>query len=122
MLDNTFVVGPDVRIWGTVKSGGPVYVLGFVDGGILAPEVVVTQQAMVTGDIIATKASVAGQVTGNIFADDLILEAGADIDGDIYHTTLNLFEGAHFEGKSRRHEKPKLLAPTLSVYEYNFDN
>ena len=118
MAEETFVVDRDVRIWGTLSSVKPVHVMGLVDGGILAPEVLVFEQAMVTGDIIATTVTVSGQVLGNIFADQLILQAASNVEGEIYHKSLEVCEGAHFEGKSRYHDKPKLLASTLSYYEH----
>lgn len=118
MAEELFVVDRDVRIWGTLSSVKPVNVLGFVDGGVLAPEVLVSEQAMVTGDIIATKVTVFGQVLGNIFADQLVLQAASNVEGEIYHKTLELCKGAHFEGKSRQHDKPKSLATTLSHYDH----
>jgi cytoskeletal protein CcmA (bactofilin family) len=116
-MQEAFDVGPDVRIWGTIHTNGPVHVRGFVDGSINASEVRVSAQAMVTGDIVASLAIIEGQVLGNIFADKLVLEASSEVQGEIYHATLDLREGASFEGKSRRHDKPKTLAATLSVYE-----
>jgi cytoskeletal protein CcmA (bactofilin family) len=110
-------ISPDVRIWGTVHVTGPVQVNGFVDGNITASEVRVSAQAMVQGDIIAKRVTIEGHVVGNIFADELVLEPSCDVQGEIYHTSLDLREGAHFEGKSRRHEKPRTLAATYSVYE-----
>ena len=117
MTEVPFVIGPDVRIWGTITTNQSIEVYGFVDGSISGSQVYVSQTAMVTGDIIATNVLVQGQVLGNIFADSLVIEKTADIQGEIYHTELDLQAGANFEGKSRRHDKPKTLAATLSVYE-----
>ena len=117
MNEGPFTVGPDVRIWGTVGTNNAVQVLGFVDGSINGREVYVSPTAMVTGDIIAKHVIVQGQVLGNIFADVLVLEASSDVRGEIYHRELDLREGARFEGKSRRHDKPQTLAATMSVYE-----
>jgi cytoskeletal protein CcmA (bactofilin family) len=110
-------ISPDVRIWGTIHVAGPVQVGGFVDGSITATDVHVSAQAMVRGDIIAKRATIEGQVVGNIFADELVLEPSCNVDGEIYHASLDLREGAQFEGKSRRHDKPRTLAATFSVYE-----
>lgn len=112
-----FVIGPDVRIWGTVDTDQNIEVMGFVDGSISGAEVHIAQTAMVTGDIIATYVVVQGQVLGNIFADSLVLEETANVEGEIYHAELDLRVGANFEGRSRRHDKPKTLAATMSVYE-----
>ncbi len=117
MTEAPFVIGPDVRIWGTITTDQSIEVYGFVDGSISGAQVYVSQTAMVTGDIIATHVLVQGQVLGNIFADSLVIEETADVQGEIYHTELDLRAGANFEGKSRRHDKPKTLAATLSVYE-----
>jgi cytoskeletal protein CcmA (bactofilin family) len=110
-----FVVGPGIRIWGMINSGEPVEVRGFVDGSIIAPAVHVLAQAMVVGDIVAADLIVEGQVQGNIFADKLVLEASCQVDGEIYYANLDLRTGAYFDGKSRRHDKPRSLAPTLAL-------
>ena len=117
MIEAPFIIGPDVRIWGTINTNQSIEVYGFVDGSITGAKVYVSQTAMVTGDIISSNVLVQGQVLGNIFADSLVLEETADVQGEIYHTELDLRAGANFEGKSRRHDKPKTLAATLGVYE-----
>ena len=117
--DEAMVVGSSVRIWGTIKSELPVDVLGFVDGGVLAPKVVVAAQAMVIGDIVAVTAIINGHVKGNVFADHLTLNAGSSVEGEIHYTELDLKEGSYFEGKSRRHETPRRLVARLSVYDHS---
>ena len=73
MNDNSFVIGPDVRIWGTVSTDQRIDVFGFVDGSLSGTEVYVSQRAMVTGDIIATRVLVQGQVLGKVGAEpDLV--------------------------------------------------
>jgi len=110
-----FVVGPGIRIWGMVNSGEPVEVRGFVDGSIIAPSVHVLAQGMIVGDIVAAKSTVEGQVNGNIFANELILEASCQVHGEMYYDDIDLREGAFFEGKARKHPKPRTLAPNLAV-------
>lgn len=112
-----FTIGPGVRIWGMINSGEPVEVRGFVDGSIQAPIVHTSVRSMIIGDIVAAEAIVSGQVKGNIFADQLTLEATAQVEGEIYHTELTLREDAYFEGKSRSHHKPKSLAHTLALHD-----
>ena len=75
----------------------------------------VLAQAMVVGDLVAAEVFVDGQVQGNIFSDKLTLEAASQVDGEIYYANLELRNGAYFEGKSRKHPKPRSLAPTLSL-------
>jgi len=58
------------------------------------------EQAKVTADITGEDITVAGKVTGNIFASTrLSLIAPANIDGDIVAPALNISEGAVFNGK-----------------------
>ena len=98
-----------------INSGEPVEVRGFVDGSIIAPTVHVLAQAMVVGDLVATEVIIEGQVQGNIFANNLILHASCRVDGEIYFADLDLRDDAYFEGKSRKHPKPKTLAPALAL-------
>jgi cytoskeletal protein CcmA (bactofilin family) len=117
MEEAPFTVGPTVRIWGTIDTKQNIEVYGFVDGSINGAAVYISAQAMVTGDVVASYVVVEGQVLGNIFADHLVLEESSSVEGEIYHTELDLKVGANFEGCSRRHDKPKTLAATMSYYE-----
>jgi cytoskeletal protein CcmA (bactofilin family) len=63
--------------------------------------------------VVASEFIVEGQVVdGLIFADRVVLREGAYVTGEIWHRELVLEAGHLFEGKSRRHEAPRSLAPS----------
>lgn len=97
-----FVVGPQVRITGSIEFDGDVLVQGRVDGDIRCLSLVIAHEATVEGAVTAGEVIVEGVVTGTIVADRLVLKADSDVEGEIYHGDLLLEQGCYFEGKSRR--------------------
>jgi cytoskeletal protein CcmA (bactofilin family) len=66
----------------------------------------------VSGTIVATEVIVEGDaIDALIFADRIVLRDGAHVTGEIWHRELVLEAGHMFEGKSRRHDDPRALAP-----------
>jgi cytoskeletal protein CcmA (bactofilin family) len=53
---------------------------------------------------------VLGEVSGEIFANNLTLKSASSVAADIFHKHLSLEDGCYFEGKSRRHADPLQLA------------
>ena len=87
-----------------------VIVYGHVDGRLTSKRVKVHTGAVVTGDIVAEYADVAGTVEGNVFAHVLYLRSTCQVFGDIFHSELQLDAGCYFEGKSRHVDHPRVMA------------
>jgi cytoskeletal protein CcmA (bactofilin family) len=84
-----------------------------VDGEIRAATVLIVSGGSVSGTIVATEVIVEGDaVDALIFADRIVLRHSAYVTGEIWHRELVLEAGHMFEGKSRRHDDPRSLAPT----------
>jgi cytoskeletal protein CcmA (bactofilin family) len=109
--NGALVVSRGVTIEGSLTVEGDVFVDGIVDGDIRCAGLQIAERGTVEGLIVAEKVIVLGEFNGMIYARELRLGAGSAVEGQIYHTKLVLEEGCYFEGKSRRHGDPLLIAP-----------
>jgi len=100
------VIGPDLTVMGNMVSKGAVQIDGEVQGDLHAVNVVVGDNARITGGIIAEEVTVRGTVMGSIRGRLVSLQSSSKVEGDVYHQSLSIEQGAYFEGKSRRSEDP----------------
>jgi cytoskeletal protein CcmA (bactofilin family) len=98
-------------IVGTVYFDGPVHVDGVVQGEVRCKAITVSERGTVDGLIVADTVTVAGEVNGSIYANDLVLKSACDVQGDIFHRQLDIEIGSFFEGQSRHAASPLKLAP-----------
>ncbi|MGB9867999.1 MAG: bactofilin family protein [Bacillota bacterium] len=95
------VLGPNVRIEGTIHSDGSMRIDGQVQGSIeCAGDVVIGNSARVGASVSAKCVVVAGQVLGNITAEKVELAKTAVVKGDIQCAQLSIEAGAAFSGKT----------------------
>ncbi len=97
------IIGANVELTGSLKNQGSIHINGKVTGDITSDAtVVVGEQAMVMGPIIARSVIVSGMVHGSIVAHDLLeLEPKSSVQGDISAARLNIKTGATFNGTSQ---------------------
>ncbi len=95
------VVGPSVKIQGDLNSEGNIRIEGSVTGKIQTTQSVhVGEAAVISADLQAGNAIIAGQIQGNIkVSGSLILQATARINGDVACGVLRVEDGALFSGK-----------------------
>jgi cytoskeletal protein CcmA (bactofilin family) len=98
------LLGLDTQFKGGVRFRGRLTVDGTVTGDIASPEgsgatLVVNQNAVVTGDIVADSVLISGKVTGNIKAKERveIFSAGL-LKGDVHTGDIMIEGGAEFQG------------------------
>jgi cytoskeletal protein CcmA (bactofilin family) len=104
------VIGTDLTITGNLICKGEVQVDGNVEGDIQGSNVVIGEDATITGGILADEVVVRGHVIGSVHSRRVMLQTTSQVEGDIYHQSLSIEQGAMFEGKSRRtHEDPRTL-------------
>lgn len=97
-------------IEGFLDYDGDIVVEGTVIGNVRCRSLTVKERGQVDGNAVAERITVLGDVTGAIYANDLILRTACSVAGDIFHKQLCLEDGCYFEGKSRRHANPMSLA------------
>ena len=105
------VVNRGVTIVGSLSVEGDVLVEGTVDGDVRCGGLQIAERGAVEGLIVAESVVVLGEFMGLIYAHELVLGAGCAVEGQIFHNKLVLEEGSYFEGKSRHHGDPLLIAP-----------
>ena len=110
MREQAFYISADVRIGGSVITDNDVVVAGAVEGRITCRNLRIEPGAVITGDLIADKVDLAGIVRGNVFAHVLYLRSSCQVFGDIFHEELQLDAGCYFEGKSRHVEDSRAIA------------
>ena len=108
------LIGADLSITGNLESKGEVQVEGEVQGDIHALRIVIGEQARITGALIAEEVVVRGTVQGSIRGNSVTFQSSSRVEGDVFHRSLAIEQGAHFEGKSRRSEDPMSVQRTAN--------
>ncbi|RUP00649.1 polymer-forming cytoskeletal protein [Hyphomicrobium sp.] len=108
-IGRTLSIPRTATIEGGIDYPGPLVVEGTVLGDVNCLSLVVAERGIVEGTIKSETVTVAGEVSGEIFANELILKAACSVNAEIVHKKLLLESGAFFEGKSRRHASPLQL-------------
>jgi cytoskeletal protein CcmA (bactofilin family) len=108
-IGRTLTIPRTATIEGGIDYPGPLVVEGTVLGDVNCLSLIVAERGVVEGTIKSEVVTVIGEVSGEIFANELILKAACQVNADIVHKTLLLETGSFFEGKSRRHTDPLQL-------------
>lgn len=98
---NETIIAQGVRVEGDFHSSGDVVIDGEVSGTIeTAQSLTVGASARIHANVVAKSASVAGEIKGNLIAEDrLELLASCVVDGDIETADLSIASGARVNGK-----------------------
>ncbi|HEY1102729.1 MAG TPA: polymer-forming cytoskeletal protein [Burkholderiaceae bacterium] len=112
------LIAADSTIQGHISFGEGLRIDGKVYGNVLAIEgrpsiLVISESAVVTGEIHADHVIINGKVTGQVNASELLeLQPTARIEGDVNYRALEMHQGATIAGKLRPigelEEKPAL--------------
>lgn len=97
-------------IEGSIQYSGNVVLEGTVLGDVRCASILVTERGAVDGAICANSATIMGEASGFIYANQVTLKAACSVTADIFHKNLTLENGCYFEGKSRRVANPLSLA------------
>jgi cytoskeletal protein CcmA (bactofilin family) len=121
-LDGTDVeslIGEHTSFEGTLRTEGPVRLLGTIQGEIESKSaIIVEEKARVTARLTAQQVMVAGQVDGQIFCDGRVeIRPTGRVTGEINAGALIVQEGAYFDGNSKMANsatgaRPSESAPT----------
>jgi cytoskeletal protein CcmA (bactofilin family) len=108
-IGRTLSIPRSATIEGGIDYPGPLVIEGTVLGDVNCLSLVVAERGIVEGTIKSERVTVVGEVSGEIFAEEITLKATCLVNADIVHKTLSLENGSFFEGKSRRHANPLQL-------------
>jgi cytoskeletal protein CcmA (bactofilin family) len=98
-------IGEGLMITGDVTSKGEVHLDGQVQGDIRCISLVLGENALLEGNVIAEEVVIGGRLIGSVRARLVRLQAKSHLEGDLFHQSLAIDQGAYFEGKSCRSEE-----------------
>ena len=108
------IIGGDVLISGNLTSAGEIIVEGQIEGSIRGLSVMICDDAILKGDIIAERVSVRGQVYGAIRAQHIALGPKSRVEGTMVQETFAIEAGGHFQGNCR-HSRTPLADDTVEI-------
>ncbi|MFM1814840.1 MAG: hypothetical protein RLZ98_1535 [Pseudomonadota bacterium] len=114
----TSLISKDLTIIGSglkIVSKGTVNIEGRIVGDVIGTEILIGEEANVSGLVNAESVVVRGSVSGTIKAVNVTLAATAKVEGEVHHQSLTIEQGALFEGKSRRATDPNGVRPDLDA-------
>ena len=115
-------IGPEVIISGDLATDAQLHVDGRIDGNVRCAQLCQGGDGIISGNIIADDARLAGTVEGTVSAATISIEASARILGDIAYDTISIEAGARIEGRLGRRAaagqdegaQPSLIATPVS--------
>ena len=99
-------IGEELTIAGDVTSKGELHIDGHVQGDVYCVALVLGENAQLEGNVVAEDVTVRGHLIGSVSALTVTLEANSRVEGNLFHTSLSLEQGTHFEGESHPSEDP----------------
>ena len=99
-VQHTFI-SADTTVTGDLESDADISVEGSVEGNITCRTLTLRGEPTITGDVHVEAVHVCGRFTGALRAKKVVVTKTAKMNGDIYYETLELQEGAEFEGSVR---------------------
>jgi cytoskeletal protein CcmA (bactofilin family) len=114
-------IGPEVIISGDLATDAQLHVDGRIDGNVRCAQLCQGGDGIISGNIVADEARLAGTVEGTVTAASIAVEASARILGDIAYDTISIEAGARIEGRLGRRApsladeaQPQLIATPVS--------
>ena len=98
--DPETIIGPSMSVSGDFKGNGDVIVDGKVKGTLKTKkDIHVGEEAVISADIVAENALIAGSVTGKIVVKSkLEITSSANINGDVTAQSIDMEAGATING------------------------
>jgi cytoskeletal protein CcmA (bactofilin family) len=94
------LLSPGFLVVGVFESLDDLEIHGAVHGRINGARVLIAENGLMRGDIVAEEVTVAGRLDGRIFAPKVTVEDSAHIiNGRIFHSVITVARGAQFEGR-----------------------
>ena len=110
-------IGEDLTITGNVTSKGELHLDGEIQGDVHCVALVLGENAQLKGGVVAEDVMVRGRLIGSVHALRVMLQSQAHVKGNLFHQSLSIEQGAHFEGESRPSEDPLASNPEVAAAE-----
>lgn len=93
---------------GTLESTGDIHLDGRVEGDFCCPCLVIGEEGVVRGEVMADDVTVRGRIEGRLCARTVRLCSGSRVEGDILYEILEVELGAQLDGNFLRLEDSRL--------------
>jgi cytoskeletal protein CcmA (bactofilin family) len=110
-------IGEDLTITGNVTSQGELHLDGRIQGDVHCVALVLGENAQLEGSVVAEDVMVRGRLIGSVRALRVMLQSQAHVEGNLFHKSLAIEQGTHFEGESRPSENPLSASPEVPTAE-----
>jgi cytoskeletal protein CcmA (bactofilin family) len=108
------VIGPDIKIIGSIEASADLMVEGRVEGDVRCRNLLLGESGSIKGKVFCDRARVSGTVDGSIDTGDLGIEATGVVTGEASYTRLKVAIGGviegHMKSKAAPEQKLKLVA------------
>jgi cytoskeletal protein CcmA (bactofilin family) len=111
-------IGEDLTISGSVTSKGELHLDGQVQGDVHCVALVLGEKAQLEGNVVAEDVMVRGRLIGSVRALTVTLQANSHVEGNLFHRSLSLEQGTHFEGESHPSEDPLAFGADIFAVEF----
>ena len=124
-LKELAIIGPSIRIKGTLSGKEDLIIKGRVEGKIDLKKnnITVDKSGSIKGDIYGKSITIEGEVEGNLFGEKrIVLQPSGVVRGDMRAPAINLEEGAKFKGSidmDSKDEKQSTLKEVPLVRDRN---
>ena len=115
-------ISEDLTITGNVESQGELHLNGQVQGDVRCVVLVLGENAELEGNVVAEDVMVRGRLIGSVRAQKVMLQSTAHVEGNLFHKSLALEQGTHFEGESRPSDTPLSSMPEVPPAEPRQDH
>ena len=107
--DSTSLLSKNVKIEGEIQGPENLHVEGYIKGSIkLSGDIFVGNTGIVEADVEAKNIVIQGEVTGNVLAHkQLEIHPSGKLIGDCSAASIDIKEGAVFEGRSNMIKSPR---------------
>lgn len=109
------IIGAGLSVVGRLHATGEIQIDGSVEGEIRGRGVRISSGATVKGSVIGETLHIAGTVEGSVEGESVTITKTAFLTGDLSYHSLQIEEGAHFNGNAKPARKPVVPQETIAV-------
>ena len=102
------IICAGIVLRGTLEVIGDIQFNGCIEGNICSAGLVIGDEAVIQGEVIADDVTVRGSIRGRIRARKVLLCSSSRIEGDILYRTLAVETGAQIDGSFQRLDDPPM--------------
>lgn len=93
------IIAKDLKIDGNITGSGLLEIEGFIKGQVKGNSVIIREEGLVEGEIIANSLNIQGQFNGTIRAKNITISSKAKVLGHIEYGSLSVEDGANIDGQ-----------------------